>query len=112
MGVVSIFCVPTLSASVIMVKIIALLATVGNALSIDCSTSACPDSCACSLDQCATEINACLADDTCAAAQSCALACPCNDDACVLKCAASSPSIKALPAANCINSKCSSASLK
>merc|ERR1712048_160935 len=76
---------------------------------VDCSTAACPDQCACSLDKCASQIDACLAVDNCAKAQTCALACPCSDNACILKCAASSPSIKALPAAKCINSECSSA---
>merc|ERR1711862_429224 len=78
-------------------------------MGIDCSTAACPDQCSCSLDKCASEIDACLAVDNCAKSQACALACPCNDNACMLKCAASSPSIKALPAAKCINSQCSSA---
>merc|ERR1712107_648242 len=82
--------------------------SLSSSLDIDCSTAACPDQCSCSLDKCASQIDACLAVDNCAKAQTCALACPCSDDACILKCAASSPSIKALPAAKCINSECSS----
>merc|ERR1712064_29468 len=74
---------------------------------IDCSKAVCEASCTCSLDKCAAQIDACMAVDNCAAAQTCALACPCDNDACILKCAASSPSIKALPAAKCINSECS-----
>merc|ERR1712154_741766 len=75
------------------------------ATDIDCTTAVCESQCSCSLDKCASEIDACLAVPNCAASQDCALACPCSDDACILKCAASSPSIKALPVAKCINSK-------
>merc|ERR1711920_952065 len=75
---------------------------------VDCSKAACQDQCECSLTQCASEIDACLAAPNCAASQDCALACACSDSACMLKCAASSPSIKALPVAKCINSKCGS----
>merc|ERR1712151_812465 len=78
----------------------------GASLDIDCSTAACPDQCSCSLDKCASEIDACLAIDNCASSQDCALQCPCSDNACMLKCAASSPSIKALPVAKCVNSQC------
>jgi len=73
---------------------------------VDCSTAACKDQCECSNDKCATELETCLSDATCAKAQDCALACPCSDNACIVKCAAASPSVKALPAAQCINSKC------
>merc|ERR1712124_226855 len=73
---------------------------------VDCSKAACQTDCECSLDQCASEISACLAAPNCASSQDCALACACGDNSCILKCAASSPSIKALPVAKCINSKC------
>merc|ERR1711953_647357 len=73
---------------------------------IDCSKATCQDACTCSLDKCASEIDACMSAPNCASAQTCALGCACGDTACTLKCAASSPSIKALPAAKCINSKC------
>merc|ERR1711937_948525 len=63
--------------------------SLSSSLDIDCTTAACPDQCSCSLDKCASEINACLAVDNCAKAQTCALACPCSDNACILKCAAS-----------------------
>merc|ERR1712187_51014 len=76
---------------------------------VDCSKAACQTDCECSLQQCASEIDACLAAPNCASSQDCALACPCADNACILKCAASTPSIKALPVAKCINSKCDSA---
>merc|ERR1712025_1182179 len=75
---------------------------------VDCSTAACPDQCECSLSKCGSEIDACLADATCAQGQARALACPCSDTACSLKCAAANPSTKALPVANCINSNCAS----
>merc|ERR1712048_1205738 len=63
-------------------------------------------SCECSYTSCSDEVDACLADDKCASSQDCAFGCACNDDACLLKCAASSPSLKALPLAKCITSKC------
>merc|ERR1712012_1213556 len=62
---------------------------------VDCSTAACKSQCDCSNDKCASELDACLSDATCASAQTCALACPCDDDACILKCAAANPSAKA-----------------
>merc|ERR1719454_2684574 len=46
--------------------------SLSSSLDIDCSTSPCPDSCTCSLDKCASQIDACLAVDNCAAAQTCA----------------------------------------
>merc|ERR1712048_118401 len=72
----------------------------------DCSTATCPKNCQCGEDNCADETNACLAAPNCASSQDCAFACACGDDACLLKCAAASPSIKALPLAKCIISKC------
>merc|ERR1711934_945452 len=75
---------------------------------VDCTKATCQSQCERSLDQCGSEIDACLAAPNCAASQDCALACACSDNACILKCAASSPSIKALPVAKCINSKCGS----
>jgi len=79
---------------------------------IDCTTAVCQDQCTCSLDKCASEISACLGDSACAASQDCALSCPCSDNACMLTCAAKSPSIKALPVASCVNSKCASTKLE
>jgi len=78
---------------------------------IDCSKATCESQCSCSLDKCASEIDACLAAPNCASSQDCALACACSDNACMLKCAATSPSIKALPVAKCVNSNCGSASV-
>ena len=47
---------------------------VAQALSaVDCSNAACQDQCECSLDKCASEIDACLAVDNCASSQDCAL---------------------------------------
>merc|ERR1719197_2449790 len=73
---------------------------------IDCSKATCEEACTCSLDKCASQIDECLAAPNCASGQTCALGCACGDTACTLKCAASSPSIKALPVAKCINSNC------
>merc|ERR1712166_1009988 len=69
---------------------------------IDCTKSACPSQCSCSLDKCADKISSCLADANCAKSQDCALSCPCSDNACMLKCVASAPSAKALPVALCV----------
>merc|ERR1711976_137906 len=74
----------------------------------DCSGATCSSSCECSYTSCSDEVDACLADDKCAASQDCAFTCGCGDDACLLKCAAQSPSLKALPLAKCITSKCNS----
>merc|ERR1712113_778473 len=76
---------------------------------IDCTTAACPNQCECSLDKCADSIATCLDDAKCATGQACALACPCSDTACELKCAAANPSAKALPVAACINKNCAGA---
>merc|ERR1712039_831270 len=75
---------------------------------VDCTTAACPDQCECGLDKCASVIDTCLADDKCASGQACALACPCSDTACELRCAEQNPSIKALPVAACLNKNCAS----
>merc|ERR1712151_1425452 len=73
---------------------------------VDCTKAVCQANCECSLNKCASEIDACLAAPNCASSQDCALACACGDNSCILKCAASSPSIKALPVAKCINATC------
>merc|ERR1711976_999600 len=78
---------------------------------VDCTTAACPDQCECGLDKCASEISSCLADANCASGQACAMACPCSDTACSLKCAAANPSTKALPVANCLNNNCATEEL-
>merc|ERR1711957_43033 len=77
---------------------------------VDCTKSACESECTCSLSACADEIATCLDDATCAQAQGCALGCSCGDSACSLQCAVKTPSTKALPVAQCINSKCASLS--
>merc|ERR1712043_87248 len=66
---------------------------------VDCSTAVCKTDCECANDKCASQIDTCLADATCAQGQDCAFACACGDDACALKCAKDSPSAKALPVA-------------
>lgn len=79
-----------------------------NVEGVDCSKAKCPSECACALDKCADVVNACLADATCKKGQDCALACPCHDQVCSMKCVAANPSTKALPVATCIKSKCDS----
>lgn len=80
-----------------------------SAADVDCSTAACPGQCECGLDKCASAIDTCLADAKCASGQACAMACPCSDTACSLKCAAANPSTKALPVATCLNNNCATA---
>merc|ERR1712046_406456 len=75
---------------------------------IDCSASACPAACSCSLNNCSSQIDACLADSTCTAAEDCALKCSCGDTACLTACAATNPSPLAVAAATCINTNCNS----
>merc|ERR1712107_460299 len=72
----------------------------------DCSQAACQANCECSYVKCSDQVDACLAAPNCASSQDCAFACPCGDGSCLLKCAASSPCIKALPLAKCITSNC------
>merc|ERR1712176_409529 len=79
---------------------------------VDCTKSACPSQCECTLDKCADSVNTCLADAECAKGQACALTCACGDTACNLKCAAATPSPKALPVATCINSNCAGTSVE
>jgi len=73
---------------------------------VDCSTATCVDHCQCYLDQCASQIAACLEQPRCAAGQDCAFQCACGDTACALGCAAKNPSAKAMPVALCGISKC------
>merc|ERR1712183_77551 len=72
----------------------------------DCSAAACQANCECSYVKCSDQVDACLAVDACAASQDCAFDCPCGDGSCLLKCAAQSPSLKALTLAKCITSNC------
>merc|ERR1712000_567411 len=79
---------------------------------VDCTKSACPSQCECSLDKCSDQISKCLADDACAAGQACAMKCACSDTACNLHCAKQMASALAPPVAACINSNCASISAK
>merc|ERR1719191_1594814 len=91
-----------------MVKILfaCLLGLAAASGGVDCSKATCEKNCKCTNDKCASQVAACLGDSACAGSQDCALGCACGDDACILKCAASSPSAKALPLATCIKSNC------
>merc|ERR1711953_831386 len=72
----------------------------------DCSTTACPSKCQCIEQNCASQINDCLADAKCASGQACADNCACGDKACIMACATKNPSAKALPIVMCAKSKC------
>merc|ERR1719265_450246 len=72
---------------------------------VDCSGAACPSICGCANDKCASAVDACLADSSCASAQSCVLACACGDTACAAACAASAGSA-ATAVLGCLTSSC------
>jgi len=67
----------------------------------DCGTTACPSTCKCVEDHCASQINDCLSDPTCATGQGCIDACKCGDKACAAGCAANTPSPKGLAILTC-----------
>merc|ERR1712232_1545730 len=46
---------------------------------VDCSGATCSKVCACANDKCSSEVDACLADSTCASAQTCVLGCSRGD---------------------------------
>merc|ERR1711908_196612 len=46
---------------------------------VDCSGATCSSVCACANDKCSSQVDACLADSTCASAQTCVLGCSCGD---------------------------------
>jgi len=77
---------------------------------VDCSASTCKEACECSNEHCDAEVEKCLGDAECAKVQDCAMSCGCGDDDCLLACAAKTSSPLALPVAECIKGKCSSAS--
>merc|ERR1711907_393234 len=72
----------------------------------DCSQTACPSKCQCAESKCSKQITDCLSDASCAAGQSCIDKCACGDRACLLSCAKSIKSVKALPLAMCLETQC------
>jgi len=78
---------------------------------VDCSGSTCKEACECTNEHCDVEVQKCLGDAECAKVQDCAMKCGCGDDDCLLECAGKTSSPLALPVAECIKGKCSSASL-
>merc|ERR1711971_1236249 len=78
---------------------------------VDCSSSTCKEACECTNEHCDVEVQKCLGDAECAKVQDCAMKCGCGDDDCLLECAGKTSSPLALPVAECIKGKCSSASL-
>merc|ERR1739844_871555 len=77
----------------------------------DCSSTACPSKCQCAEQKCSQQITDCLNDASCAAGQECIEKCACGDTACLLGCAKSIKSPKALPVALCVESQCGGVSL-
>jgi len=73
---------------------------------VSCDSAACPSICECANSKCGSAIDACLADSTCASAQSCVLACECGDTACAAQCAAGAGSA-ATAVLGCLTSSCS-----
>merc|ERR1740123_1060357 len=72
----------------------------------DCSKTACPSTCQCAETSCAAQIDACLADSTCAAGQGCVDQCKCGDMGCLTSCAWKHASPKAFPLLTCLASHC------
>jgi len=87
------------------------LLTLASAFEIDCSTSACPDTCTCSKTACLQPIDACLGDAECSKLKSCPMECPCGDEACLLNCAGKTSSPLAVPVAQCIQTQCHTGTL-
>merc|ERR1712028_181111 len=81
-------------------------AAVSEAALPDCSATACPSKCQCAEAKCTKQINNCLGDASCAKGKSCIDKCACGDTACVLACAKSIRSFKALPLAACLEKQC------
>merc|ERR1711879_860464 len=73
---------------------------------VDCSGATCSSVCTCANDKCSSQVDACLADSTCASAQTCVLGCSCGDVACAAACAASSGSSLATDVITCLSSSC------
>jgi len=74
--------------------------------SVDCEAASCKEACQCSMDKCASSVNACLADADCAKVQDCAMGCSCGDDECLLACAKETTSPLGISVAECIASNC------
>merc|ERR1712217_94714 len=73
---------------------------------LDCSTTACPSTCTCAKSKCASEINDCLSDASCASGQSCVDQCKCGDRGCLVGCQLRNPSAKAVGVMKCVMSSC------
>jgi len=72
----------------------------------DCSKTACPAKCQCGTQKCPSQIEACLADKSCAAGEECANACPCGSMACLAACAAKHPTAKGFAVLSCVQTAC------
>jgi len=97
-----------------MLRLIALstlLVAAADAFDIECSDSACVDTCTCSQEKCSEPIAACLGDGDCSAIKDCPMQCACGDEACLLACAGKTESPLAMPVAECIQSQCQPADL-
>merc|ERR1711907_248764 len=76
----------------------------------DCDGAACSAICECAYASCSSQVSACLADSSCAAAQSCVLACACGDTACAAACTAGTGSL-GTDVLTCLTSSCGGDSL-
>jgi hypothetical protein len=72
----------------------------------NCDGAACGPVCDCAFSSCSSQVNACLADSACAAAQDCVFACACGDVGCAAACAASGGDL-AKAALGCVTASCS-----
>jgi len=73
---------------------------------VDCSGATCTDVCTCANSKCSSQVDACLADASCASAQTCVLGCACGDVACAATCAATSGSSLANDVITCLSTSC------
>merc|ERR1712023_480312 len=71
----------------------------------NCDGAACSSICECAYSSCSSQVSACLADSSCAAAQSCVLACECGDTACAAACTAGTGSL-GTDVLTCLTSSC------
>jgi len=104
-------CAPHQPFAMLCVLAISLL-SLTNAFDVDCSLSACPETCSCTTTRCLEPMNKCLDDADCAKLRDCPMQCGCGDQACLLECAGRTSSPLATPLAECIQSQCHSNLLK
>lgn len=72
----------------------------------DCSTVGCPKACECTEAHCGSQVDECLADNSCAGGKECVDACKCGDLKCLLDCAQKHPSKGGAKLSACVTQFC------